>query len=179
MRKLKVLFLMMFAAIALTATGVSAQSDTALSPVEKAIFKKISTLPNYGVFDHITFKVERGTVILDGRVASFGTRGHAESAVRRIPGVDTVVNNIKQLPPSSFDNSIRRQMLRSFWQTGGSMYRYLIEPDPSVRIIVENGNVTLEGFVANNNDKNFANMLARSATGVFSVTNNLVVTRSK
>jgi hypothetical protein len=179
MRKINAVLLTIFAALALTATGALAQTDAARTPVEKMISKKISTLPYYGVFDHITFKVEGGTVTLDGRVASFGTRGHAESAVRRVPGVDTVVNNIKQLPPSGFDDSIRRQMLRSVERSAGSFYRYLLEPDPSVRIIVENGHVTFEGFVAYNSDKSLANMLARSINGVFSVTNNLVVTRKK
>ena len=49
------------------------------------------------------------------------------------------------------------------------------EPNPSIRIIVENGNVTLEGYVSNKGDYNLANILANGVSGVFSVKNNLVV----
>lgn len=44
-----------------------------------------------------------------------------------------------------------------------------------MRIIVDNGHVSLEGFVANRGDYNLANILANSVPGVFSVQNNLKV----
>ncbi|MGB8969030.1 MAG: BON domain-containing protein [Candidatus Sulfotelmatobacter sp.] len=40
---------------------------------------------------------------------------------------------------------------------------------------MKNGNVTLEGEVDNEGDKNFAGLRANSVSGIFSVTNNLVV----
>ena len=49
---------------------------------------------------------------------------------------------------------------------------------PPIHIIVNNGNVTLEGVVAKEMDKNIANMQANSVSGVFSVTNNLQVEES-
>ena len=48
---------------------------------------------------------------------------------------------------------------------------------PSIHIIVKNGNVTLEGVVANEMQKNIANAQANGVSGVFSVTNNLRVER--
>ena len=44
-----------------------------------------------------------------------------------------------------------------------------------LNIIVKNGNVTLEGVVGSEMDKNMANVQANSVSGVFSVTNNLEV----
>jgi hyperosmotically inducible protein len=44
-----------------------------------------------------------------------------------------------------------------------------------ISIIVKNGNVILEGVVDNEGDKNIANIQANQVSGVFSVTNNLVV----
>jgi len=44
-----------------------------------------------------------------------------------------------------------------------------------IRIIVKNGNVTLEGVVANEMDKNIVKIRANGVHGVFSVTNNLQV----
>jgi osmotically-inducible protein OsmY len=48
---------------------------------------------------------------------------------------------------------------------------------PSIRIIVKNGNVTLAGVVANEMDRNLAAMRANRVAGVFSVSNELVVER--
>jgi osmotically-inducible protein OsmY len=141
--------------------------------IEQQVFKKILNLPRYSVFDFINFKVENGTVILGGKTLSLGTRRDAASAVKRIPGVVNVVNNIDELPLSGFDNTIRRQLLNTY-----SMYsldRYLHPIRPDVRIVVERGRVTLEGYVANRGDFNSMNILAHGVPGVFKVQNNLIV----
>jgi osmotically-inducible protein OsmY len=44
---------------------------------------------------------------------------------------------------------------------------------------VKNGNVTLEGAVARQMDKQIAEMQTKSVSGVFSVTNNLQVDEGK
>ncbi|MGB7070922.1 MAG: BON domain-containing protein [Pyrinomonadaceae bacterium] len=164
------------AAFSFLNTNAQGSSDLrSAQTIEHKVFKEIITLPYYGVFDHIAFKVDRGTVTLYGKVISLGTRKAAENEVRRIPGVTNVVNNIENLPLGSFDNSIRRQMLKTFSDRGGSLYRYLLEPNPSIRIIVDGGHVSLEGFVANRGDSDLANILAKGVRNVFSVTNNLVV----
>jgi hyperosmotically inducible periplasmic protein len=173
MKYIRSFLILSFAFLSLLAFEAKAQTPQTV--LEQKIFKKIIGLPYYGVFDHISYKVDGRTVTLYGKVASLGTRKDAERAVKRIDGVETVINNIKELPPSSFDNSIRRQIVREFYSRGGSLYRYLQEPNPSVRIIVENGRVTLEGYVSNRGDSNLANILANGASGVFSVRNNLVV----
>jgi len=46
---------------------------------------------------------------------------------------------------------------------------------PPIHVIVKNGNVTLEGVVARQMDRQIAEMQAKSVPGVFSVTNNLRV----
>jgi hyperosmotically inducible protein len=113
-------------------------------------------------------------VVLSGKVLSLGTRKQAERTVASIPGVERVVNNIQDLPPSPYDNQIRRQLVREFANSAG-LYMYLQEPNPSVRIIVENGRVTLEGYVNNRGTSNTMNILANGVPGVFSVTNNLLI----
>jgi hyperosmotically inducible protein len=55
------------------------------------------------------------------------------------------------------------------------LYRYSLGAVPPIHIIVKNGNVTLEGVVSSEMDKNVANIQANSVPGVFSVTNNLRV----
>ena len=133
-------------------------------------------MPYYGVFDNISFEVEGNTVTLYGKVYSLGLKSSAENIVKKIDGVENVVNNIEMLPPSSFDNRIRRQAVREF-ANGGSLYRYLQGPQPSVRIIVENGRISLEGVVANRGDYNLANILVSGIPGVFEVNNNLIIAK--
>lgn len=162
------------------AVGANAQNRSgkqALSgrALEQKIYKEILKLPNYGIFDFINFQVNGSTVVLDGKVNSLGTRRQAARVVRDIPGVTNVINNIDDLPPSSFDASIRRAAYREFHR--GSLSRYLWENRPDVRIIVENGRITLEGYVANSGDRNLFNILANGIPGVFKVTNNLIVGR--
>jgi hyperosmotically inducible protein len=55
------------------------------------------------------------------------------------------------------------------------MQRYAMGAVPPIHIIVKNGNVRLEGVVANQGDKNIANIRANGVPGVFSVKNDLVV----
>jgi hyperosmotically inducible periplasmic protein len=165
-----------FAILAFSLVGVNAQNtNRSTQTIERQVFKKLLGLPYYGVFDHIAFEVRGSTVILQGKVNNGVNKSDAAAAVKRVPGVEKVINNIRLLPPSSFDDSIRRQTLRSFSTRGGSLYRYLLEPNPSMRIIVENGRVSLEGFVASRSDANLANILANGIPGVFEVRNNLIV----
>ncbi|MGI8812197.1 MAG: BON domain-containing protein [Pyrinomonadaceae bacterium] len=152
---------------------LAAGAVRANTPVERQVFKKINGLPYYGVFDHISFEVKGSQVVLYGKVNSLGTRRDAERAVSRVPGVTSVVNNIVNLPPSPFDDRIRRSIVRSFENSGG-LYMYLREPSPSVRIIVENGRVSLEGYVNNSGTANLMNILANQTPGVFKVKNNLI-----
>jgi hyperosmotically inducible protein len=168
----------MVAVFGVSAVNVNAQryaDDKQVSSrtLEQKIFKQLIKLPYYGVFDNIKYELNGSTVILSGKVAVARNRKDAENAVEDIAGVREVVNNIEVLPPSPFDNTIRRRVLRTFADRG--LYRYLWEPNPSVRIIVDHGHIELEGYVANRGDFNLMNILANGVSGVFSVRNNLVV----
>ena len=144
--------------------------------LERKIFKKLIRLPYYGVFDHITFKVDDGTVTLSGKVAVARNRKDAESEVKRLEGVREVINRIEVLPPSPFDNRIRRRVLQTLATRG--MFRYLQEPFPSVRLIVDGGRLVLEGYVANRGDYNLINVLSSGVSDVFSVRNNLLIEKN-
>lgn len=162
-----------FSSVSVNAQSFSDRGQS-VNSLERQIFKKINGLPYYGVFDQISFEVRGNRVILYGKVNSLGTRRDAERAVRRIPGVESVDNRITNLPPSSFDDRIRRGIVRSFVNSAG-LYGYLREPSPSVRIIVENGRVTLEGYVNNRGTATLMSSLANQVPGVFSVRNNLMI----
>lgn len=177
MRYIRNLFILMIAVLGLSQIDVNAQGFSQRT-LEQKVFKEIIRLPYYGVFDNIAFQVKGDTVYLTGKVVQPTTRKSAERVVDRIDGVNNVVNNIEVLPLSGFDDSIRLQTLRTL-QRGGGLYRYFLGANPSVKIIVDNGNVALEGFVATRGDKNLANILANGVPGVFSVTNNLIVEKDR
>jgi len=183
MRYIKSFLVLAIAVLGFSFADVQAQnfSDNGKiseSNIEKKVFKEILRLPYYGVFDNIAYKVDGDTVTLYGKVVRPTTKSSANNVVKKINGVRNVVNNIEVLPLSRFDDSIRLRTLRSL-QNGGSIYRYFLGANPSVKIIVDRGHLTLEGYVANRGDYNLMNVLARGVTGVFSVDNNLIVEKER
>lgn len=176
MKYIRNFLILTFAFLSVFSFNANAQkTGKSASSIEQKIFKKINGLPSYGVFDNIKFQVDGGTVTLYGKVYSLGVKKSAENAVKNVEGVTEVINKIDNLPSSQYDNRIRYQIVREYASRGGSLYRYLNEPNPSVRILVENGRVTLEGYVANRGDYNLANILANGVSGVFELTNNLII----
>jgi hyperosmotically inducible protein len=167
-----------FSSLDVQAQSFSDNGKISQSTIERKVFKEILTLPYYGLFDSISYKVDGSTVTLYGKVRNAVNKSDAEGYVKSVKGVTNVINNIEILPLSSFDDTIRYQLVREFSRTGGAFYRYLQGANPSVRIIVDNGHVSLEGFVAKKGDKNIANILANGVPGVFSVENNLKLTNN-
>jgi hyperosmotically inducible periplasmic protein len=146
--------------------------------LEEQVRHELVMLPYYGVFDELSFQVEGTTVRLTGRVARPVLRSDAENVVKRIAGVTSVENKIEVLPLSRFDDSIRLAELRAIYGNS-ALFRYnLAGVAAPIRILVKNGNVTLEGVVASQTDKNIAGIVANGVAGVFSVTNNLQVKSS-
>jgi len=139
-----------------------------------AVRHELLMLPYYNVFDDLGYQLDGSTVILTGDVTWPVLKSDAENAVKRIPGVANVVNNIRVLPLSPFDNQTRMAVYRSVFSFG-SLYRYAMGANPSIHIIVDNGHVTLKGVVDNEGDKNLAYIRANGVPGVFSVTNELRV----
>lgn len=154
-----------------------AHPSNSLSPAEKKIRRELVTLPFYGVFDNLTFRVDGDTVILSGHVNRPTLKSSAEKVVQRIEGVNRVVNEIEVLPVSFHDNNVRLGVLRAVYSQS-SLQRYGMGANPSIHIIVKNGHVTLEGAVANEMDRNIAGLRANGVFGAFAVTNNLRVDRS-
>ncbi len=134
-------------------------------------------LPYYSVFDNLAYRVEGDKVILEGQVVRPTLKSDAAAAVKSIEGVSSVVNNLEVLPVSPMDYQLRRAVYRAIYgDTVLSRYGY--EAVPSIHIIVKNGNVTLEGVVDSESDKNLANLRASQVPNAFSVKNNLRVVSS-
>jgi|SRR5215469_7575107 len=143
--------------------------------IVKEVRHELVMLPFYGVFDNLTYSVTPdGTVTLSGQVSRPTLKSDAENVVKKIEGVEKVVNNIEVLPVSSADDRIRRATYRAIY--GNTVLsQYALRAVPPIHIIVNRGHVTLEGVVARQMDKQIAGVQANSVPGVFSVTNNLQV----
>jgi len=142
--------------------------------LEREVRHELVMLPYYDVFDNLEYRVDGGQVTLSGQVVRPTLKSGAENVVKNIEGVEKVKNNIEVLPVSPNDDRIRTAVYRAIYSYP-ALQRYSIRSVPPIHIIVKNGNVALEGVVANEADKNIANIQANGVSGVFSVKNNLRV----
>jgi hyperosmotically inducible protein len=171
-------FLLTGALAALLPVMAFSQSMPVTNATQQALETKVRhelvMLPYFTIFDNLAYKVDGDSVTLYGKVTRPSLKQDAERLVKHVEGVQRVDNQIEVLPLSNFDNQIR-------WQTARAIYgapvlnRYGMGTQPSIRIIVENGHVTLEGVVDSQGDKSIAGIRANTVPGVFSVTNDLRV----
>jgi hyperosmotically inducible periplasmic protein len=170
--------------------------------IVQQVQKKLAGLTNYSVFDWLTFGVHGKTIVLKGYASRPILKSDAANALKGIPGIDSVDNQIEVLPLSPNDDRIRAAVynhiytqpsLRKYNANQGSLAQAMgpggrrfammaggITNDPpigfhGIHIIVKNGNVTLYGVVNNAGDSAIAGMQANSAPGAFSVDNDLIV----
>ncbi len=182
----------------------AAQPDAAQQKVlqlAKQVQSAILRLPQYGVFDDIHFGIKGDTVTLSGEASRPILKSSAENVVKKIEGVQSVDNQIEVLPVSPNDDRIRAAVYRRIYGSP-TLQKYTSNRGPSSRwrsmtartmgitndppigyhaihIIVKNGNVTLKGAVDNTSDSAMAEMQANTTPGVFSVTNDLFVTKQE
>jgi len=159
-------------------TVAKAAVSEASSRLVREVRHELVMLPYYGVFDNLAFRIDGTVVTLLGQVTRPTLKSSAENVVKSIEGVSKVVNEITVLPLSPNDDRIRLAAYRSIYGHT-ALNRYALQAVPPIHIIVDNGKITLEGVVANEGDKNIANLQANGVQGAFSVTNNLRVENSK
>ena len=128
----------------------------------KAVQKQVLNYTHFTIFDSVNMQINGGTVVLTGWVTMPYKSSDIERRVSRVDGVTRVVNKIKELPVSQFDDDLRVRIARAIYSSPhfrgyGSMV------NPPIHIIVEHGRVTLEGVVNNNVDR----MIARSIASNF------------
>ena len=129
----------------------------------------------YGIiFNSLGLRVENGAVTITGNVRDYPDRNSAIAIVQTTPGVKDVIDDIEVAPVSGFDDELRIRLASAIYGHS-SLQQYSLDPQAPIRIVVENGNVRLEGVVLNEMQKNIAGAQANSVSGVFSVTNNLIV----
>jgi len=125
-------------------------------------------------FNHFAIGVKDGVVTLTGETISDVPRDSALAIVQRMPGVKDVVSEVKVLPVSIFDDELRIRTARAIYRDS-VLGRYATDPVDPIRIVVDNGHVTLYGTVQSQMDKNIAGLRASGVFGAFSVENKLAV----
>ena len=175
------------------------QSSSTLSEQQTiaGVQRALERLPYYGVFDFLGFGVERGTVTLVGYAYRGVLKSDAEKAVKRVSGVDTVINKIEVLPASRLDDEARwatyyriytDEFLTRYVPSEASMtarYRNLdlflrfpgMQPFGTypVHIVVKNQRTTLFGVVDNAADKTTVFLRAQDVSGVFNVDDQVMI----
>jgi hyperosmotically inducible periplasmic protein len=129
------------------------------------------------LFNFVTASVQDGVVVVSGEARTEYDRDSALALVDNTPGVKDVVNDIKVAPASIFDDQIRIKAARAIYRDP-VLSRYAIDPAYPIRIVVDNGKLSLYGTVATQLDKTVAGIRAGQVFGAFSVQNNLQVAKN-
>ncbi len=141
--------------------------------VQKAAIDAILREPRYGVFDSVGVAVEDGVVHLQGSVRQPWLKDAFDRRIAELDGVRDIRNEIRIAPTSIFDDRLRVQLYRRIY--GDDMFaRYSNWADPPIRIVVENGRVTLTGVVGSAVEQVKLGMIARG-TLAFRVDNQVEV----
>ncbi len=127
-------------------------------------------------FNFVDVSVKDGVATLNGETYNDVGRDSALALANYMPGVKDVVDNIKVSPVSGFDDRIRISAMRAIYRDP-VLGRYASDPALPIRIVVDNGKLSLYGTVATAMDKQIAGMRANQVFGVFSVQNNLEVVK--
>src|SRR5579871_1639219 len=94
-------FVVLFGCFALAAWSQNAAMENHLT---REVRHELVTLPYYGVFDNLEYRVDGGTVTLMGQVTNPVLKSDAGNAVKRVEGVTRVDNRIEVLPLSPMDD---------------------------------------------------------------------------
>jgi osmotically-inducible protein OsmY len=154
-------------------TGTNVPDDQLQQKLTKKLaYDRVGYSDN--TFNYLAINIKDGVVTLTGDAVYDVPMDSAMDIVARTPGVKDVVNDVKVLPVSMFDDSLRIRTARAIYRDS-VLGRYGSDPVHPIRIVVDNGHVTLYGSVESSMDKNIAGVRASGVSGAFSVDNKLVV----
>jgi hyperosmotically inducible protein len=125
----------------------------------------------FTIFDSVHASIDSGVVTLTGKVTMPYKVDDIGNRVAKVDGVRAVRNQLDVLPISQFDDNLRVRIARAIY-SHPSLANYGLGPNPSIRIIVERGRLTLDGVVMNDMDRQIARAVA-GQFGTFDITNAL------
>jgi hyperosmotically inducible protein len=150
--------------------GAEPRSD---ADVRKDVEKAILRYPYYGVFDSLEVGVQDGVVLLRGSVSRPWRKDDLEARIAGVPGIRAMSSEVRVQGVSGFDDRLRRQLYRQIYGSE-SFVQYSNWANPPIRIIVEDGKVTLTGYVRSQVEQVMLGHIARG-TLAFDVKNEVQV----
>ena len=140
------------------------------SDIQRDVLAELSAEPNLKN-DDIAVGVRDGVVTLAGYVDSYADKWRAERVVSKIKGVQAVVNELEVRLPSGSqrnDQEIARAAVNAFqWN--------VLVPHDRIKVVVEDGWITLRGEVDWYYQKEEAERTVRNITGIKGVSNLITV----
>ena len=135
------------------------------STIKRDVEDEIKWDPSINDSSHIAVAVKDGVVTLTGFTKSYMDSYQAEKAARRVSGVKGIANDIQvKLSYERTDPEIAEEAVKA-------IKRELPSSSESIRVVVKNGYLTLEGEAEWNYQKEWAERSVRSISGVKSISN--------
>jgi len=174
------------ATLCATLAGPALAADQNLRPAQvserderiaRDVTHAIRLYSGYEIFDWVEGNVENGVVTLTGAVRLPQSQVDLTTLAQRVLGVSSVRNEVRVLPLSTYDDQIRRAAALAIYRDP-NLAQYLMQANPPVHIVVENGRIELKGVVATTLDKRLVADRVRNSIVAFEVTNNLKVEKA-
>ena len=173
-------FFVSIALLAASAVPSTAMAGPATVAADRALAADISdrvqSYVYYTIFDDVQGTVHDGMVTLTGKVTDPYKASQIGKLVRQVAGVRELNNKIVSLPASIFDDQLRGVIARRIYRDP-MFWKYGMQANPPIHIIVDNGHVTLTGVVNSEVERRVAEVSARTTDFVFSVDNKLQLDR--
>lgn len=147
-----------------------AENDAALA---REVGERIRKYSRYSIFDNIDGRVNNGVVRLSGALTAPEKATDILERVAKVRGVQAIDNKIEVLPASQSDDRLRVAIVDAIYRDPA--FENYSRVDPPIRVIVNNGHVTLVGFVRSQIEAIKAESAARGVFGVLAFENKVQV----
>ena len=147
-----------------------AESDLALA---REVADRIRHYDLYSVYDNIDGSVHNGVVRLAGAVTEPKKATDILERIAKVRGVQAIDNHVEVLPVSQSDDRLRVRIATAIYSDPA--FENYSRVDPPIRVIVNNGHVTLVGVVRAELERFKAESLTRMIPGVLAFENKVQV----
>jgi osmotically-inducible protein OsmY len=169
---MKLSFMVIAAALVISLTGCESRTATDAT-VTTAVKNKLAADPTTSA-TKISVDTANGVVTLSGSVPTAAEKAEAERIARNTQGVTQVVNNIsvEQAGEGGAGGALSDATILTNIKS-----QFVANGIIGTNVDVSNGDVRITGSVENAQEKLKAEQIARQASGVKSVTNQLTIKR--
>ena len=141
--------------------------------IAKAVRKAVLGYAHYSIFDGVAFGVEDGAVWVTGSVYQPWRKEAIEKRISKVEGIRELQSDIEVQSVSFFDERIRRELAYRIY-ADPRFVQYAHRAHPPIKILVDNGKVTLAGYVASPVEQAVLGHIARGVAS-FGVENQIQV----